>query len=306
MGGNGPEPRSNRSRVVLAAGSRRTARKESSPLRGAIGSAVGGVVPVAITAVIALAAATLNLPGPNTELPLALLFIILLQLAGLYVSREGERWFWFRSWVVLAACTLTLLPTLAIQTASSRVPYASFSSGSAGLVIAATAAAVAAIVGIIWVVAALAADAPENAGILLTPALVLVPAVLGVPGDLGERSALLALGEACGLATLFMAIGWVFPKRWRPLVGLVALGVQFGVLWGLGFGPVAPPGRGLAVPALAILILIVTVVAAAVAPIAALVANRLARTVRSQSPERPAARSHSDQSRSTGRGRGRR
>ncbi|MDQ3695157.1 MAG: hypothetical protein M3464_16240 [Chloroflexota bacterium] len=288
------------------AGSRRPAGEETSSPRGAIGPAVGGVAPVAITAVIALAAATLDPPGPNTDLPLALLFIILLQLAGLYVSREGERWFWFRSWVVLVACTLTLLPTLAVQTASSRVPYASFSSGSAGLVIAATAGAVAAIAGIILVVAALAADAPENAGILATPALVLVPAVLGVPGDLGERSALLALGEACALATLLMAIGWVLPKRWRPLVGLAALGVQFGVLWGLGFGPVTAPGRGLAVPALAILILIVTVVAAAVVPIAALVANRLARTVRSQSPERPAARSHSDQSRPSGRGRGRR
>jgi hypothetical protein len=265
---------------------------------------------VAITALVALPAATLDLPGPTTGLPLTLLGIVAIQLAGMFLAREGELWSWFRIWVVLLASTLTLLPTLAIQAASSRVPYASLSSGSAGLVIVATMGSVAAIIGIMTLAAALAADAPENAAILLAPALVLVPAVLGVPGDLGERSALLALAESCGVATVLMGVGWLLPKRSRPLVGLAALGVQFIVLWMLGFGPVAAPGRGLVVPALAIVILVVTVLAAAAAPIAALIANRFAQTVRSQSQaparDRSHPSSHSDSSRTAGRSRDRR
>lgn len=263
-----------------------------------------------ITAVISLAATVLDLPGPTTGLPLALIIIIVIQLAGMMIAREGELWSWFRVWLVLLASTLMLLPTLAIQAASSRVPYASLASGSAGLVIVATLGAVAAIVGLTLLAAGLAADAPENAAILLTPALLLVPAVLGAPGDLGERSALLALTEAYGVAAGLMAIGMVLPKRSRPMVGLAALGVQFIVLWGLGFGPVVAPGWGLVVPALAIMLLVVTVAAAAAVPIAALITNRFARTVRSQPPaprrDRPEPSSHSGSPPPPGRSRGRR
>lgn len=244
-----------------------------------------------MTALIALPAAVLQLQGPVTGLPLGLLVIVLVQVAGLFIAREGELWSWFRAWLVLLACTLTLLPTLAIQAAASRVPYTAFSNGSAGLLIVASIGTLAAIVGVTLVAAALSVDAPEHASILLTPALVLVPAVLGVPGNLGERSALLALAEAWGVAAIAIAVGWVLPKRLQPFVGLVAVGVQFVALLLLGFGPAGVPGQGFVVPALAVLILATTVLAAATVPIVALIGHRFALTVRSQPQQRAPSRS---------------
>lgn len=251
----------------------------ASGARSAVASALGVASPAAIVAIIALLAATLDLPGPVTGLPLGLLFVVAVQVCGLFIARESELWSWFRVWLVLLACTLTLLPTLAIQAASSRVPYTSFSNGSAALLIVASLGAIAALCGLMLLAAALAANTPENASILLTPALLLMPAVLGVPGDLGERSALIALAEAWGLAAVAIAIGWLLPRRPRPLVGLAAVGVQFVALWLLGFGPVMAPGRGFIVPMLAVLMLAITVVAAAMVPIAALIVNRFAWTV---------------------------
>jgi hypothetical protein len=257
----------------------------------ALRAALAVASPAAIVALIALPAAVLDLPGPVTGLPLGLLLVVLVQLVGLLIAREGELWNWFRVWLVLLACTLTLLPTLAIQAASARVPYTTWSNGSAGLLVVATLGSLAALLGLMLMAAALAADAPEHASILLTPALTLVPAVLGVPGDLGERSALLALAEAWGVAAVAITIGWLLPKRWQPMVGLATVGIQFVALWLLGFGPGTAPGQGIIVPFLAILILAATVLAAAVVPIVALIFNRFALTVRSQPREKAPARS---------------
>jgi hypothetical protein len=256
-----------------------------------VGAALAVASPAAIVVLVALPAAILDLPGPVTGLPLGLLVVVLAQLVGLFIAREGELWNWFRVWLVLLACTLSLLPTLAIQAATSRVPYTAFSNGSASLLIVASLGSIAAIVGMLVVTAALSADTPEHAAILLTPALLLVPAVLGGPGSLGERSALLALAEAWGLAAIAIAIGWVLPRRLRPLVGLAALGVQFVALLLLGFGPASAPGQGFIVPFLAIVILAATVLAAAVVPIVALTFNRFARAVRTQPRQQAPPRS---------------
>lgn len=266
--------------------------------RGALAAALTVASPAAVVALIALPAAVLDLPGPVTGLPLGLLVLVAVQLGGLFIAREGELWTWFRAWLVVLAASVTLLPTVAIQAASSRVPFTALSNGSAGLLIWASLGSIAVLVGLTLLAAVLAADAPETASILLTPALLLVPAVLGVPGNLGERSALLALAEAYGLAAIAIALGWLMPRRARPLVGLAALALQFAALWVLGFGPVAAPGRGIIVPSLAILILAVTVLMAAIVPIVALIANRFAQTVRNQPAEPEPVRSgppvHSD------------
>ena len=249
--------------------------------------------PAGIVALIALPAAVLDLPGPTTGLPLGLLVVVAVQLVALFIAREGELWTWFRAWLVVLAATVTLLPTLAIQAASSRVPFTAWSNGSAGLLIWSSLGIIVVLIGLMVLAGVLTADAPETASILLTPALLLVPAVLGVPGNLGERSALLALAEAYGLAAVAISIGWLMPRRARPVVGLAALGLQFVALWVLGFGPVTAPGRGVVVPVLAILVLAATVLVAAIVPIVALIANRFAQTVRNQPMEPAPTRSGS-------------
>jgi hypothetical protein len=269
-------------------------RRDQSPISGAraaIGAALGVASPPAIIAVIALIGALINLPGPVTGLPLGLLFIVVVQLAGLLVGRESELWSWFRVWLILAAATIALLPTAAIQSASARVPFTTLTNGSAGLLITSSLGVIIVLLGLLVLAAVLAADMPENASILLTPALLLVPAVLGAPGRLDEQSAMLALGEAFAVSAVAIAVGWLLPRNARPLVGLVALGAQFGVLWAVGFGPVTAPGRGAIVPVMSIMVLAATVLVAAMVPIAALIAHRFAQTVRNLPPDRKQPRS---------------
>lgn len=294
MGEHEPARRDVRSPGPRPAQPRRRARAPVSGARAAAGAALGVASPPAIIAVIALGGALLDLPGPVTGLPLGLFLIVVVQLLGLLVGRESELWAWFRVWLVLAATTITLLPTAAIQSASSRVPFTTLSNGSAGLLITASLGMIVVLLGLMVLAAVLAADMPENASILLAPSLLLVPAVLGAPGRLDEQSAMLALGEAFALAAVVIAVGWLLPRNARPLVGLAALAAQFGVLWGLGFGPVTAPGRGAVVPVMAILVLAATVLVAAMAPIAALIAHRFAQTVRNLPPDRRTPRSEPD------------
>ena len=243
--------------------------------------------PLAIIATIAAVAFVVPLPGRTTGFPIGLLLIVAVELGALVLAREGELGSWQRVWLMLLACTLTLLPVLAIQAALSRVPYTSLATGSAGPVIIATLAAIAMVGCLTGLAGILAAETPEHGGILLAPALLLVPAVLGGRGELDERAALFALAVAWGVGAAVVGVGWLLPRAARPLVGLAAFGLGFVGAWLLGLRADTPPGRGLIVPVLTSVLLIATALCAAAVPVIALTVNRFAQTVRSQSAAAP-------------------
>ncbi len=106
---------------------------------------------------------------------------------------------------------LILMPVVALQASASRVPFVAISRGSAGPLLWLTLAVVLALCGL-WLFAVYQSDeSPENAALLFLPAAVVVPAMLGAPGSLGETSALTMLGQASLVAGLTIFLGFLVP-----------------------------------------------------------------------------------------------
>jgi hypothetical protein len=122
-------------------------------------------------------------------------------------------------------------------------------------------------------------DVPENASLLYLPVAALVPAFLGAPGVLDESAALVMLGLASAIAGVTVFFSLLGPARWRPIVGGAALGVEFGLLWLIGRGPVIGYGAGAVVPACAFLLIAVTALLTVLAPLGALFSSRFMQTV---------------------------
>ena len=244
--------------------------------------------PPAITAVLAALPAVVDLPGPDLPFPAAALLIVAVQVGGVFLARELELPTWGRVWLLMLAATAALLPMLALQTATSRVPFVALGRGSAGPLIWSTVGAVLMVVGVALLAAIVSADAPDQASILFVPAALLVPAVLGAPGDLDETAALLALAEASGLAALAAMLGWLLPAWARPQVASVALGAQFIGLWLLDYAPSFPLGYGRIVPVLATLLLVVSILATVLVPLVARGVGLLLRGVRAAGPNEKA------------------
>ncbi len=201
-------------------------------------------------------------------------------MLGVLLARELELPTWRRVWLLALATTALLLPLTALQAAASRVPFVSLARDSAGPLVWSSVAVVLAVLALVALVAFVSADLPEQAAVLFVPAAVLVPAVLGAPGNLDERSALIALAEASLVAAVITFVAWLLPRGAQPLVAATALGVQFVVLWALGFDPSFAADRGTVVPVLAIVVLAATVIAAVLVPLAALIGRGLLRAVR--------------------------
>lgn len=236
--------------------------------------------PLAISATLAAFPSLVDLPGPATGLPIAALLVVAVQLGGVLLARELEVPRWGRVWLLALAASAVLLPLLALHAATSRVPYVAWSRGSAGAVVWSSVGAAVALVGLVALTAAISADAPEQASLLFAPVAVLVPAVLGAPGDLDERSALAALARAFAVAAPAVFVGWLLPRGAQPLVGPLTLAAAFGGFWLLGYRPSFPPDRGDVVPILASALVVVTVLATVLVPPAALTARRVLRAAR--------------------------
>jgi hypothetical protein len=132
----------------------------------------------------------------------------------------------------------------------------------------------------LWLFAIFQAERePENGALLFLPAPLLVPAILGAPGSLGESSALTMLGEASLLAGGATFLGLISPPHWRPLAGGAALGVQFVLLWILGRGPVIGYASGAVVILCAVLLLALTALLTVLTPLGALFSRRFFQTV---------------------------
>jgi hypothetical protein len=247
--------------------------------RLAFNQAAGRSVPLFLTAILSLTGALDALRLPTGAAPVRIGFVVLALMIGIGLSvatdRPGPRPYWQMTLLV----TLILMPVVALQASSSRVPFVAISRGSAGPLLWLTVATCISLFGL-WLFAAHQSNqAPENGSLLFLPAAVLVPAILGAPGSLDETSALSMLGEACLIAGVWIFVGLLMSASWRPMAGGVALGAQFVVLWLIGRGPVIGHDGGTVVPASAALLLALTALLTVLTPLGALFSRRFVQTI---------------------------
>lgn len=248
--------------------------------------ALGMATPYLVTGALAASAAFLDLPLPTMAVPLAPLVIVVVQAIGVLLARELELPTWRRVWLLLLVTTVVLMPIVALHAAAARVPFVSVGRGSAAPLAWATAGAIAAVVGLALLTAVLAADAPDQASLLFLPAALVVPAILGIPGEIDQRAALRSLVEVSAAAAVAAFLGWALTRGTRPLVAPVALAVQLGVLWVFGYRPPSILGQGAVVPILGTVLLVVTGIVTVLVPLLALTARRVVRAAQElTSPE---------------------
>ncbi len=234
---------------------------------------LGLASPHLVTAFLAGIFSVVSLPDIIAGIPLSLALIVVVQVIGVLLGRDIEQARWSQVWLLNLATTVLLLPWLALQSSVSRVPFVAWARDSAGTLLWTTAGVLLALIAVVLLTAGVSARMPEQASLLFLPAALLVPAILGTPGQLDERSMLRTLAEVAMVAGATAVVGWMLPRGARPMVAPAGLALQFAVLWLLGYGPAFAPGRGGIVPAMASLILVVTVAAAVLVPLAALTAR---------------------------------
>jgi hypothetical protein len=251
--------------------------------RLAASQAAGRSAPLFLTSILSLTGALDALRLPTGTAPVRIGFVVLALIVGIGLTvamdRPGPRPYW--QMTLLA--TIVLMPVVALQASTSRVPFVAIARGSAGPLLWLTLATCITLFGL-WLFAAYQSDqTPENGSLLFLPAALLVPAILGAPGALDETSALSMLGEACLVAGVWIFAALLAPASWRPMAGAIALGAQFIVLWMIGRGPVIGHDGGTVVPASAALLLALTTLLTVLTPLGAIFSRRFVQTVEEES-----------------------
>jgi hypothetical protein len=232
-------------------------------------------IPQAITGLVALFVSAVGLLVKMPQLPLAILFILAVQIVGYLLTRNEAPTGMRLAWIVGAIETAVILPIVALQTMIAREPYVSQSIGSAGPVLVATLVVALVLIGVALYVAALTWQQPEKAGLVFMPLALLTPAIIGTRNDVLEETAVRALAQASLLAAGATVIAWSLPRKLRPFVPPVALGLQFLALWITGHGPSFARSSDEVVPFMYGLLLVLVVVLAVCVSIVALVIRRM-------------------------------
>jgi hypothetical protein len=228
-------------------------------------------VPQGVTGATALLSSAIGfLAGEQGTIPLAILLVLTTQLVGFAVTHREEpaalRW----SWVVGFVATAVLMPILAIHVTLAHQPYAGTASGSRLPLLATTGALAVLLIATAIVLAILSYEVPEEAGLLLMPAALLVPTMIGIRGAVTEASSVQALGVAALVAAAATGLAWSLPRQSRMLVPPCALAVQFVLLWMMDRGPTIQSSSGSIVPLTQGGLLALTVILVVCVPILAL------------------------------------
>ncbi len=192
--------------------------------------------PHALVAAMAWGATAAPLPR-TSALPLAAILVLVVQLIGFGLADRAELAAWRRVWAGNIIVVALLWPLLAMHGGLAGAPHVAVERGTATPVVLTAVASAAVLLGTALVTAGLTADEPERASLLFVPATVLVPAILGTTQDLSERLALEALAEGYLVAAVVLFPAWLTPRAAWPFFGPLALGVQFCLLWLVGWRP---------------------------------------------------------------------
>lgn len=213
-------------------------RDEDRPLPTAV-VALTRAVPSLMVVGVAIAGLLAEPYLPTSDLPVTLVLVVVMQLVGVVVARANGLWLWARAFLMNVAIVSGLLPLLAVQASTTRVPYVSAELGTARPAIIATVAVVTVV--IICAIAAIAWDAAAGAALLFLPTSLLVPALLATSYAVSERTVVGLLAEVYTLTAVATVLAVLVRPMFASLVGVVTLGMFFVLLLVTDRGPTKEP-----------------------------------------------------------------
>jgi hypothetical protein len=128
-------------------------------------------------------------------------------------------------------------------------------------------------------------DGPDEAALLILPAAMIIPAIVGIRSGIEEVEAVRALGQAAIIAAASAVMSWSLAPGLRAFVPPLALGLQVVLLWLNGQGPRFASSSGQIVPLIFSVLFAAAVVMVIATSALAIVARQLERDSRPFSRE---------------------
>jgi hypothetical protein len=226
-----------------------------------------------ITSIAALTVSVVPILSGTGDIPIGIVVILMAQVAALATLTRIGAHPWAPSLISVGFLVSVMLPMLALQVSLLHEPYVSLAMGSAGPALLATILLLglygAFAIWVTWV----SQTRPEIASILLMPATLAIPAIIGEHGSIDQRSALMILSEVTLITAITAAIVWLFPGWPQLLAGGGAMAVEFLRLWAAGRGPWRHETSGAIVNVVYITMLATAVLVVVLVPVLAAIVN---------------------------------
>jgi hypothetical protein len=234
----------------------------------------------ASTAIVAFGASIIPALAAPGGWPFIVASVVTVLLVGIALSRDEGATLFTRGWVSNLITTIAVMPVAALTVTLSRQPHVALTAGSAWAPILMTGLLCVLLIAIAIAFAIWSADGPDEAGLLVLPAAMIVPAIIGVRGEIDEASAAQALAQAAMIASIAALMSWSVAPPLRAFAPPVALGLQVVVLWLSGHGPSFTRTSGQIVPLLFSILFAVTVAVVVGTSIIAIIVRQLERDTR--------------------------
>jgi hypothetical protein len=241
---------------------------------------LGIAVTHAVTAVVAFGLSLVPQLTQPGGWPLLVAAVVIVLVGGIVVARDEGATLFTRGWASNLVTTVAIMPIAALTVALARQPHVSLSSGSAWAPLLFTV-----LICIVMLVMAIAfavwsADEPDEAALLVLPAAMIIPALVGIRGGLEEVEAVRALGQASIIAAAAAVMSWSLAPSLRAFVPPLALALQVVLLWLSGMGPSFSRSSGQVVPLIFSTLFAASVVMVVATSVLALIARDIERDSR--------------------------
>jgi hypothetical protein len=247
------------------------------------------ILGIAVThAVTAVAAFGFSLVPQLTQpggWPLLVASVSLVMVAGLVIARDEHAPLFTRGWASNLVTTLAVMPITALAVTLARAPHVSLTAGSAWAPLLFTILICLLLTGMSIAFAIWSTDGPDEAALLILPAAMIIPAIVGIRSGIEEVEAVRALGQAAIIAAASAVMSWSLAPGLRAFVPPLALGLQVVLLWLNGQGPRFASSSGQIVPLIFSVLFAAAVVMVIATSALAIVARQLERDSRPFSRE---------------------
>lgn len=251
-----------------------------TPQPGRDRSILGIAVTHGVTAVLAFGASLVGFLSGPTGWPKGIILLVVLLFAGVVLSNDGGATLFSRGWVANIVTAVAAMPLTALTVALARQPHVSLQAGSAW-----SAILLALVLTLVLISTGLAfgiwsSDGPDESGLLILPVALIVPAMIGIRGEIDQAAALQALAAASMIACIAAIMSWSVAPGLRAFAPPLALGLEVVVLWLAGRGPSFEDTSGQVVPLLYSVLFAMTVLVVVGTSIVAIIVRQIERNSR--------------------------